>query len=1283
MFGKPSGAAFNFGNTSTPTNTPASSTTNPLGQSNPLNNNSINIGTSTPSPSVGLFSNSSNNQQNGGLFGRTANGQQSSGLFGNNASAQQNSNLFGNSSSTQQNGGLFGNTNSTQQSGGLFGNKPQQQTGGLFGTSTAATNNVANSGLFGSSNTNKTQTTGSLFDNKQGSLNIANSGTGLGLGNKTAGLFGNSSNTNNTSGLFGNNQPSGLFGNSSTSNNILMNKPITNNLGANGQPQNNGILPTSNPYGFTMSSNTTPLTTMPEPLTGTLIKENSINTEKGASNNKRSASMSSAAPKNTSSYGQSTLISKLSSRLSSGQASKAIQGVFSPSSVKPWLGEQTSKPNRPTDLKDNILGLTVIQNNSNKKIRDISNQRENLSELRKLKIDSSRSASKKLKLLSGGSHVTKSQNLDMTEGARKQNPSADTARNDFSPSSELKSYSIPKMPLNDENVNKNNSDYWCTPSPEQLRLLTSDQLSSVSNFVIGRRNHGYITYSMPVDLRKFSDNFEINLFDNIVKFRSSKTVEVYPKNTEKPPVGYGINVPAVITLENVYPIDRKTKKYITDSSRLTEFQKFAQKLRSLRDMEFISYNPFGGVWTFKVQHFSIWGLVNESDAEIDEDDDMEDILDINKLSPQSNESQLNVSAINTGNLIDEKVYEPDIEEEDFEGLEQNEILDVAKNWDEQLRLANQGRRSIFLLPTDRAENELDLLLSNFNDAKNKTREIEQERRLNTKKYNPCSFGNGHLVIGDNRSRKILITNQVLVKDELPAVLTDRTIFDNELKTTLIHSRSSNNYPCVFKKELIFKDVLQCILPTSESYKLWNFSSILFDPIQIDCPMEAKDATLKYKRRDNICNWIKDHVRDNVYQKIKVSTTPLEKIFLHLLINEIETAAKIAIDSDNSHLSILISMLGSNDPRLKALAHTQIEQWSGIGSNVEIYVAKIYKLLSGELFKGPFSLIENAEDVNWLVLVGAALHYGEVDELSLEDLIGNSMACLSDHCSGVFYLLLKLFCSTRNADQVLQEILKESNALGIDFLWHCLQALESNGMADINNPFCDQITVQYAQNLELSGHIPEALYICAHIKDDHLAKKLFESIIFSNIHHLTLDGKPLAIMSKLMVPNEVIYRSMAQYAKYRKCHQEELEYLLKSKDTRLAKEVFITKVAPSYILGNDDSKLLSLTSMLEQFDRNSTQRNDIKVYDYYIQFKKNSENSNIIKSLASELPQFYSKHQMFENVTACCNIISNNVLSAVLDLDNDSKTKEFSNLVCNMPLGQPERKYATLHFCSRT
>lgn len=146
-------------------------------------------------------------------------------------------------------------------------------------------------------------------------------------------------------------------------------------------------------------------------------------------------------------------------------------------------------------------------------------------------------------------------------------------------------------------------------------------------------------------------------------------------------------------------------------------------------------------------------------------------------------------------------------------------------------------------------------------------------------------------------------------------------------------------------------------------------------------------------------------------------------------------------------------------------------------------------------------------------------------------------------------------------------------------------------------------MQYAQNLELSGHIPEALYICAHIKDDHLAKKLFESIIFSNIHHLTLDGKPLAIMSKLMVPNEVIYRSMAQYAKYRKCHQEELEYLLKSKDTRLAKEVFITKVAPSYILGNDDSKLLSLTSMLEQFDRNSTQRNDLKVYDYYIQFKK--------------------------------------------------------------------------------
>uniref|UniRef100_UPI0001C04F2A Nucleoporin NUP145 n=1 Tax=Saccharomyces cerevisiae TaxID=4932 RepID=UPI0001C04F2A len=145
--------------------------------------------------------------------------------------------------------------------------------------------------------------------------------------------------------------------------------------------------------------------------------------------------------------------------------------------------------------------------------------------------------------------------------------------------------------------------YWCSPSPEQLERLSLKQLAAVSNFVIGRRGYGCITFQHDVDLTAFTKSFREELFGKIVIFRSSKTVEVYPDEATKPMIGHGLNVPAIITLENVYPVDKKTKKPMKDTTKFAEFQVFDRKLRSMREMNYISYNPFGGTWTFKVNHF--------------------------------------------------------------------------------------------------------------------------------------------------------------------------------------------------------------------------------------------------------------------------------------------------------------------------------------------------------------------------------------------------------------------------------------------------------------------------------------------------------------------------------------------------------------------------------------------------------------------------------------------------------------------------------------------------------
>ena len=140
-----------------------------------------------------------------------------------------------------------------------------------------------------------------------------------------------------------------------------------------------------------------------------------------------------------------------------------------------------------------------------------------------------------------------------------------------------------------------------------------------------------------------------------------------------------------------------------DTTKFAEFQVFDRKLRSMREMNYISYNPFGGTWTFKVNHFSIWGLVNEEDAEIDEDDlskqedggeqPLRKVRTLAQSKPSDKEVILKTDGTfgtlsgKDDSIVEEKAYEPDLSDADFEGIEASPKLDVSKDWVEQLILA--------------------------------------------------------------------------------------------------------------------------------------------------------------------------------------------------------------------------------------------------------------------------------------------------------------------------------------------------------------------------------------------------------------------------------------------------------------------------------------------------------------------------------------------------------------------------------------------------------------------
>ncbi|VDN08047.1 unnamed protein product [Thelazia callipaeda] len=159
-------------------------------------------------------------------------------------------------------------------------------------------------------------------------------------------------------------------------------------------------------------------------------------------------------------------------------------------------------------------------------------------------------------------------------------------------------------------------DYTCEPSMEELAAMASlnNGVCHIENgFTIRRLAFGSVFWPGSFDLHNLD-------LDKIVHFRQHEVI-VYPDDKCKPPVGEELNRFAEISLDRVWPRDRKTKEFITDVFRLEEIGYRAKLERASIKMgaEFKDYLPDTGTWVFTVPHFTKYGLVeDDSDYMIDD-----------------------------------------------------------------------------------------------------------------------------------------------------------------------------------------------------------------------------------------------------------------------------------------------------------------------------------------------------------------------------------------------------------------------------------------------------------------------------------------------------------------------------------------------------------------------------------------------------------------------------------------------------------------------------------------
>lgn len=556
----------------------------------------------------------------------------------------------------------------------MFGSTSQKPGGFSFGAPNNTANNLSTPSLnFSNNNTNSgTKPTGFTFGNiNNPQQNNSSSGATTSLGgfsfNKPASTASTNTNNSNTGFSFGNSnatnatpssKPS-LFGNSST--NPAFGSSVSGlgmGLGqAQSQPSNQNqmqsitqnSIPNPSPYGINFQQNSA--MEMPKALTSSSSEDSTFKLKRKRTNSESSLAGDKKNSKNISLVGRIVDSFKAPSKYSL----ESMSGLFT--NTRNIANYQLND----TGSHGSISQRNTLSASLGFEIPKIPASK---SEYRRLTIRNPREAfikydeidANKVLLAKKGNYIHNTTHDNAASlGSRKVindlKPPAKRVKSELENNSEL-NFTKPLFEQQKENDDGTteaktqsyqldsetkiaDSHYWCAPSISELSKMTSLELTHVQNFTAGRKNHGHLMFKYPVDLTAFEGRWD-QLLGKTIVFQN-RILQVYPDETEKPSQGNGLNVPAVITLEKVFP-----KRHNPKSPNSELLERHIERLKSAHGMKFISFDPLTGNYVFEVEHFSIWGIVDE------EDDDPEIVARWRKQQEleQNNEKRKNELQIN-------------------------------------------------------------------------------------------------------------------------------------------------------------------------------------------------------------------------------------------------------------------------------------------------------------------------------------------------------------------------------------------------------------------------------------------------------------------------------------------------------------------------------------------------------------------------------------------------------------------------------------------------------------
>ncbi|KAG0018263.1 hypothetical protein BGZ80_007386 [Entomortierella chlamydospora] len=526
--------------------------------------------------------------------------------------------------------------------------------------------------------------------------------------------------------------------------------------------------------------------------------------------------------------------------------------------------------------------------------------------------------------------------------------------------------------------NKIEGEYWMTPSLEELRKMSRSELQHVQDFKVGLPGYGSVSFLEPVDLSTVPSLSSI--CGHIVLFQPRICI-VYPDEHNKPPRGQGMNVPALISLENCWPVDKSTREPVKFDKTSPQYAQHLKRLKRQSETTFIDFNTDDGTWTFRVEHFSKYGL---------EDDEYEDAgmnheADGHRITlPAASASQRgsNSAVVSSSSFKDDHTnyhsessqpsdaqYEPARNVSRLSKKRDPQRLNIlrtslfADSNSNQDRL--QKRSSIWSTSSDNAE-QTDSVgdhvvgfgaeLADSGSVFDYFVGFRANKADNPDKQSTSNDSSTVVqlmkvkVVADPEDEEVLrhiICMQAFISGS--SITLDE---NNEPRATIVAGTSFTTLMSRLKE-------LQHNLSAQEVYA-WILGQSLFDPQPTptnisEMPKSAQESYESIGRRTRCGNWLSYVLKPLLeadMRRIEIEGGPLAKeeaIFSLLASNKRQMASVAAVQSKNLRLATLIAQSGRGSQPLLGLENQmKFFKELGIEGSIPVSYLKIYALLSGAL-----------------------------------------------------------------------------------------------------------------------------------------------------------------------------------------------------------------------------------------------------------------------------------------------------------------------------------------------